>query len=371
MELYDRITNFLVGEYIGHSVQKKQLRCLRLVSPPFNRSATRILLCHISITMRHLRDYMHPMRRRRAKGPRFIFDSDFCDFVRVLAIRSHPVRGRIFVERWLDDEVEGKAYENFLYFLSRIPSVERIHINSDCYNYEYLLVNSMFKSFRHAQLPQLKTLKIHGLDPRGNQSAGLSPALDDVLQELLPQLRILNLRYDGHPSLDKAKFHVFHFLHLGRGLRSVNLDGLGRPPKYPCPMHEPVHPFLHPCASIERISLSGIMIPYEMLATICNYRKSLVYLHLTCVYLLTGTWADFCQELGECPNLKTAIISWRCGYYYRVPGQNTYYCSLELSASDTAAMTLLRRKAKSVRRARGEKTPELVPRHDWDDENVN
>ncbi|PYI02603.1 hypothetical protein BO78DRAFT_216246 [Aspergillus sclerotiicarbonarius CBS 121057] len=328
MEVYDEIAIFLANDYVSLLDRRDRLKCLRLVNIPFNRSATRILFSWVHIQMRHLGEDKDTLERRCPSRRKSIFEGDLPRYIRVLRITidwKDPPHG----ETWWDEKIQERTYETLSFCLGRLPSLQRLDIDTCGYVCLYELVNSTLKALQHAHLPRLSSLKIGPI--------GTPPVIDDALNPFLPQLRHLVISYGNPRKNEDLNSNVLRLLQLGHELHSIALFSWERAADYGCPMYESMQPFFHPCANIERLHLGWITIPYEFLGTICNYRKSLADLEFYSVCLSSGTWEDFFRELGECPMLSVLRVTSTCGYSYTSEG---------LSDSDTAAINLAKTKAK-------------------------
>ncbi|EHA19918.1 hypothetical protein ASPNIDRAFT_39339 [Aspergillus niger ATCC 1015] len=250
-EVYDEITLFFANFGLDPKARITRLMCLRLVSVPFNRSATRVLLSAVRLSVGRLLETPQLLQAQSPSSIKPIFTSDLC----------HSIR--------------------------------------------YLTVDLMLLALKHAHqyLPRLRGIRI--ISPWSYLKEDGQPRLcrlEGVLRKYLPQLQHIDIEFASCSWLTSDELVETTFLplfRLGRGLRSISLEGLGMGAN--CHKKHKAGRWLHRDAPIERIRLHTMVVPFEVLARIFRYKRTLVSLDIMDVSLSTGVWEDFLEEIHKSP----------------------------------------------------------------------
>ncbi|RAK82832.1 hypothetical protein BO79DRAFT_233864 [Aspergillus costaricaensis CBS 115574] len=295
-ELYDEVTLFFANYGLEAEDRIARLMCLRLVSVSFNRSATRVLLSAVRLSVSRLLETPQLLRVQSPSSIKSIFTSDLCRFIRSLTV---------FSSDWFAKAVK-RPHNNLFRCLKRLPLLQYFEINYRS-QYPHAVVYMLLAlECAHRYLPRLRELKIDL--PAYSSLKYLAPCLrrlEGVLRTYLPQLQHIDITFvsDFYEIMDDFVDQDFlHLFRLGRGLRSIRLVGISTCANYPEIYNR--ESWLHPDAPIEHIELDEFTAPFEVLARIFNYERTLVSLDIIRVSLSTGEWRDFFLKIRKLPLLS-------------------------------------------------------------------
>ncbi|OJI83230.1 hypothetical protein ASPTUDRAFT_57187 [Aspergillus tubingensis CBS 134.48] len=261
-ELYDEITLFFANYGLEAEDRIARLMCLRLVSVSFNRSATRVRLSAVRLSVSRLLETPQLLHVQSPSSIKSIFTSDLRRFIRSLTI---------FSSDWFAKAVK-RPHNNLYRCLKRLPSLQYFEINYRS-KYPHAVVYMLWALERaHRYLLKLREIKIDL--PAYSSPKYLAPCLrrlEGVLRTYLPQLQ------------------------HGRFL------GISTCANYPEIYNR--ESWLHPDAPIEHIELDEFTAPFEVLARIFNYERTLVSLDIIKVSLSTAEWRDFFLKIRKLPLL--------------------------------------------------------------------
>ncbi|RAH63538.1 hypothetical protein BO85DRAFT_360946 [Aspergillus piperis CBS 112811] len=304
-ELYDEVTLFFANYGLEVEDRIARLMCLRLVSVSFNRSATRVLLSAVRLSVSRLLETPQLLHVQSPSSIKSIFTSDLRRFICSLTI---------FSTGWFVKAVK-RPHNNLYRCLKRLPSLQYFEIDYHS-QYPHAVVYMLWALERaHRYLPKLREIKIDL--PAYSSPKYLAPCLrrlEGVLRTYLPQLQHIDITFVSDwcaimdDFVDQAFLHLFR---LGRGLRSIRLVGISTYANYPEIYNR--QSWLHPDAPIEHIELDDFTAPFEVLARIFNYERTLVSLDIRRVFLSTGEWRDLFLKIRKLPLLSHLHI-YECYY---------------------------------------------------------
>ncbi|GLA08289.1 hypothetical protein AnigIFM60653_009819 [Aspergillus niger] len=293
-EVYDEITLFFANFGLDPKARITRLMCLRLVSVPFNRSATRVLLSAVRLSVGRQLETPQLLHAQSPSSIKQIFTSDLCHSIRYLTVCSSQA---------CTNTVE-RPYGNLFQCLKRLPSLQYFEVDHNNY-YSHPQVDLMLLALKHAHryLPRLRGIRIISSWSYLKED-GLPRLykLEGVLRKYLLQLQHIDIEFASCLWLTSDELVDQTFLplfRLGRGLRSISLEGLGMGAN--CHKKHKPGRWLHPDAPIERIRLHTMVLPFEVLARIFRYKRTLVSLDIMGVSLSTGKWEDFLEEIHKFP----------------------------------------------------------------------
>ncbi|OJZ91212.1 hypothetical protein ASPFODRAFT_124061 [Aspergillus luchuensis CBS 106.47] len=304
-ELYDEVTLFFANYGLEAEDRIARLMCLRLVSVSFNRSATRVLLSAVRLSVSRLLETPQLLHVQSPSSIKSIFTSDLRRFIRSLTI---------FSTGWFAKAVK-RPHNNLYRCLKRLPLLQYFEIDYRS-QHPHAVVYMLWALERaHRYLPKLREIKIDL--PEYSSLRYRAPCLrrlEGVLRTYLPQLQHIDITFVSdwfqlmEDFVDQDFLHLFR---LGRGLRSIRLVGINTCANYPEIYNR--KSWLHPNAPIEHIELEDFMAPFEVLAKIFNYERTLVSLDIRRVSLWTGEWRDLFLKIRKFPLLSHLHI-YQCYY---------------------------------------------------------
>ncbi|RDH36407.1 hypothetical protein BDQ94DRAFT_157864 [Aspergillus welwitschiae] len=344
-ELYDEVTLFFANFGLDPKARITRLMCLRLVSVPFNRSATRVLLSAVRLSVGRRLETPQLLHAQSPSSIKPIFTSDLCHSIRYLTVCSSQA---------CTNTVE-RPYGNLFQCLKRLPSLQYFEIDHNNY-YSHPQVDLMLLALKHAHryLPRLRGIRI--ISPWSYLKEDGLPRLcrlEGVLRKYLPQLQHIDIEFASCLWFTSGKLENQTFLplfRLGRGLRSISLEGLWMGAN--CHKKHKPGRWLHPDAPIERIRLHTMVVPFGVLARLLRYKRTLVSLDIMGVSLSTGKWEDFLPEIDKFP------LSYRHISYHGYNVHEIYrFCSMKYYDLVRSDYSELQQKMQALPRRR-----KMVPR---------
>ncbi|KAI2840833.1 hypothetical protein CBS12448_10524 [Aspergillus niger] len=191
-EVYDEITLSFASDDLEVKVRNGRLMRLRLVSVPFDRSASRILFSAVCLDTSRLCKKAQLLHVQSPSSIKFVFTSDLCRFIRYLTVCLSSE-----IQQWNSRTVE-RTYENLSRCLIRLPSLQYFEIIPTICDNAHLQVDTMLRALRRAQryLPRLVGLKISVPEILFQEPPPRLWKLEDVLRRYLPQLQHVDIDFD-------------------------------------------------------------------------------------------------------------------------------------------------------------------------------